>query len=265
MSSGKVTPSKLELLEYWDTFSVQRWYPMLATDGLTFATEFVALSVDDAREFVRYQEALLDTIPLGASSAATMLSYSRKEDGFPLLAALEQRLAEATARVVLRPGDSFFVKMSDRSPKDSVTEGGRIQRHLPAHTHRCQGADRSSSASGLPAVYRAFTEAMRVSNAAEALGLLLESFRTLEDVKLRLNLFADPSPQQPAVRHNWDLAIAVRRWQPGLDISMEFRMFVCKGRLTVATQYFYDCFFPVLVAHTAAIASRLYSFWEEVG
>jgi hypothetical protein len=240
------------LLEYWDTFSVQRWVRQLMP-GDTFETEFVPVSVEDAREFVAFQEHLLACIPAGRSCVEGALPPL--DDGaHPRLAELERRVAAAMD--TFRPaGCGAFVKLSDRSPKDAATEGGRIQRYLRRYCCRCSGADRGSTASGLPAVYRAFTRAMRAATAREAMYLLLESFRTLEDIQLRLEIMG----QAP---ETWDLAIAVRKWTQHLDVSMEFRCFVHRRRLTIGVQYFYDCHFPVCVRHAAAIADRVREFWE---
>lgn len=115
-----------------------------------------------------------------------------------------------------------FVKMSDRSPKDSVTERGRIQKFLANPLKEVENRDLASSEFGLPAVYRAFNQglylccryspqALKVTSAHEAMELLLTSFRTLEDVMMRLEYKSTL----------WELVIVVREWVD-FDPSLEY-------------------------------------------
>jgi len=142
--------------------------------------------------------------------------------------------------------------MSDRSGKDAVTEHGRINAFLEKPLKELEGQDYFTNHTGLPAVYRAFSQALKVTSGADALSLLLVSFRTLADVKMRLH-YAD----------TWELIIAVREWCD-MDPSLEFRGFIHKNSFTARSQYFYDCYFPVLKANEEKISSSIKAFWETI-
>jgi len=167
-----------------------------------------SLTPDDAAAFIQYQQKLLEDMSM---SADDVYDPAKIEDGLdtlpsyenePLLVAIEHKLEEM---IKVFGNKGAFVKMSDRSPKDSTTERGRIHRalnldfvaSLPAQEKRNYLA---SNATGLPAIYKGMMKSMKVTSGKEALRLLLMSFRTLEDVQMRLD-FKDQL---------WELDIVVR-------------------------------------------------------
>eukprot|EP00026_Physarum_polycephalum_P012212 Phypoly_transcript_12495.p1 GENE.Phypoly_transcript_12495~~Phypoly_transcript_12495.p1 ORF type:complete len:204 (+),score=29.82 Phypoly_transcript_12495:429-1040(+) len=101
-----------------------------------------------------------------------------------------------------------------------------------------------------PLVYIASAKALEVRSGAEALHLLLNSFRVLED----LNYYT----ANPTV---FPVCITLREW---VDIppSMEFRGFVCENQFTAMTQYFHESYFDDLVHKKEEVEILLREFWE---
>ncbi len=77
------------------------------------------------------------------------------------------------------------------------------------------------------------------------------SFRTLADVQTRLDY-------QETL---WELKLVIRQWVD-FDIAYELRGFVCNNRLTALSQYYYDCYFDVMVQQKELIAKSVQHFWE---
>lgn len=226
---------KWENFHYWNVFGMENWYPLLK--DFTFPTTLLPLSQEEALAFVDYQERALKSLDQADLPPVTS----------PVLKHLETRLEGALED---HPCGAF-VKLSDRCPKDGATGNGRIQQHLDAAIENVTERNITSNQYGLCALYTALHRAMRVESAEEALKLLLISFRTLEDVKKRLEYR----------ERTWSLCVAVRQW---VDFApaMQFRGFVYQGRLNALSQYFYDCYFPVLQRHKDKIEASLVSFWQ---
>lgn len=164
---------------------------------------------------------------------------------------LEQRMNPIIEQYV-KEGGGAFVKLSDRSPKDAATERGRIYKFLELPEAKGGGAlELSSNAVGLPAVYRAMMGSLKVKSGREALKLLLISFRTLEDVQIRLN-YQDKL---------WELKLVIRQWVD-FDIAYELRGFVCNNQFTALSQYYYDCYFDVVAQRKDLIAASVQHYWE---
>lgn len=94
------------------------------------------------------------------------------------LQSLAGRLDEAIASV---GGGAVVVKMSDRSPKDAVFVGGRIEAKLRDQFYQQQPRT-------LPTVYRAMMGAMVCRTGLECLALLMDSVRIWEDVSKRFEM-----------------------------------------------------------------------------
>lgn len=77
------------------------------------------------------------------------------------------------------------------------------------------------------------------------------SFRTLEDVQIRLN-YHDKL---------WELKLVIRQWVD-FDIAYELRGFVCNNQFTALSQYYYDCYFDVVAQQKDLIAASVQHYWE---
>lgn len=230
---------KFEEWKYWNSFSVSKWYPFI--EKLTFPSSFISISLDEARSIIKYQELVCEKY----IDSPDLPPYDD-----PLLEELENRLENAVQFF----GCGAFVKMSDRSPKDAATERGRIQAHLDQYLRPvCVGGEGNylNNWVALPAVYRAYMSALRVTSGREALQLILVSFRTLEDLKERV-AFADEL---------WELEIVIREWR-NFDISYEFRGFCCHNKFTALSQYYFDCYIEGIEKNKEKIELAIYGFWE---
>jgi hypothetical protein len=225
---------RLATFAYWDTFSVCEWYPIIAEH--TFPTTFVAVSQEEAREMLRLQMQMLET----GQTDVDMSSLG------PLLARMEEAVAEVGSAVV---------KMSDRSPKDAAFARGRVEKVLRE--------DFATAPRTLVTVYRAMMRSLRCDGRGEqqvagreALLLLLDSFRVLEDVRQRL-LYADQG-------HPWRLDVCVRKFDNRLDPVVEYRCFA-RGTLLVAVgQYIHDCCVAEICESHEEHAQAIQISWNRV-
>lgn len=259
---------KLSRFLYWDTFAVNRWYDAIQDD--TFETRFVPITVDTARVFTDMQaKILMEFIPFDDLPYPTQLAELEQE----IDAAIADLHLESNTCLynsflsqlksggyeLSQPSDvnRVFIKLSDRSPKDSATENGRIQRRMQIpeswfHLEKVElDALIESNRHGLPLVYRAFSDAVMCSTGREVIQLLLDSVRIYEDLQQRISY---------AGAHDWSLQLVVRKWYP-MPFEMEFRCFVKHNKLTAISQYFFDCFFPDVLAQKEDIRSTLSSYY----
>jgi hypothetical protein len=185
------------------------WYDRLK--HVTFATEFIPLSRDDAK---------------------TMCSaYKQKTGATAVLPHLVERLDAAIARF----GGVAFVKLSSRSPKDA-TVGGEETRALFLKHLACS-AEQDDNAKFV-SLNRAHIDALAVRSGTSALGLLLRSERIFDDLELALE------------SEGWNQHLVVRQWID-MPLSCEYRGFVHNGQLTALSQYFAPCFFAELQSEEA--------------
>jgi hypothetical protein len=193
MSDAEVAAHIGSLLD----FNIEVWLPLLG--DCTFATEFVPLSVDDARQ-LRDACAANDATGVGA---------------------LAERLAPALARQMADNGDrGAFVKLSSRSAKDAPG----ASRALDAAFHARCPPDASENAR-LRLLFEIATDFMRMRSAPQVVAALVASERVLQDMNValqRLDRFHEN--------------IVVRRWTD-IAVDMEFRGFVHCGRLCALSQY----------------------------
>lgn len=174
--------------KYWNKFAVSKWYSLI--EPYTFKTSFISISLDQTESIVKYQELIL-------------AQYLDSPELPPYDDYLLEQLESELDKVIKLFPQGAFVKMSDRSPKDAATERGRIQQHLSKFLEPIIAKEENSCLNnweGLPAVYRAMMASLKVTTGKEALQLILISFRTLEDLKERIQ-FKDSF---------WDLEIVVR-------------------------------------------------------
>jgi hypothetical protein len=205
---------------------IEAWYEALK--DVTFRTEFVELSIEEAR-------ALVETYWTWKRSGA--------DDGPlpPLLEALEKRVAAAME--ALESPCGVFVKLSSRSPKDSRLCQGRalglVQERLRARRAAGLTVDENDVTI---AIMAASMEALRLESARAVLVCLLTSDRVCEDdLPLALSF--------PA---RWSQHLCLREWVT-IAPSAELRAFVVGGRLTALTQYYVPVHFAELALQRARV------------
>lgn len=231
--------TNLATREYLLSGAVENWYNSLR--DLTFRTEFTMISREEAAVMIKCNQ---DN--KGGSGAPAVVP-----------AALDN-LVHHMNNIVAAFRIGVSVKLSTRSPKDSEA----VMAHAAAAYHarlvdgNIPGAPEKLEQ--LNARVIAFTEertrAAIATSGREALSMLLDSNRVLEDL-----LYAYQSEFQVT-----PLAIVAREWHSGIRPACEFRGFTWGGRLTCIGQYFYQMYFPELEAQRDVIARDLSAFVEVV-
>ena len=252
--------------------NLETYYDLLAPAGITFPTEFVPLSVEDARFFVAHYEAReaarahlvtqgVDEAQLDDVTAAYLAPGMREH-----IAVLEQRLAPALSTLMSRDSAACgcFVKLSSRSPKDAVVlqrrrilglfrgayahalaaVGGHVEKGSPADTN-----------ARIVAMLVSGTRALMVASSSEAIQLLRLSERIYQDCLLALD---------QAEHGRFKLNVCVRQW---VDIhpGFEWRCFCRPGdcAITCISQYCYLACFPAIAAlEPDVIARHVTAYYE---
>jgi hypothetical protein len=58
--------------------------------------------------------------------------------------------------------------------------------------------------------------------------------------------------------------VVLREWTEGLEIENEFRLFVCEGKLTAASQYDHYAFYPALHEAHASLQQEIHHVGRSV-
>lgn len=164
---------QIQTFQYWNSFAVFNWYSKL--ESITFKTDFVDVSIEQAKEFVKYQQRLLEMVCETDDDMPSFEEYNG-------LILLKKQLSKIISE------KNYFVKMSDRSAKDSATEHGRLEKHLKPliekeklkflNDEENDENDKNfdlkfknyllSNEIALPIVYKAFGLALQINNGKEA-------------------------------------------------------------------------------------------------
>lgn len=144
----------------------------------------------------------------------------------------------------------FFVRMSNRSPKDGMPlDRAALRRDflqelgVQDEGAACSSDDLMTNHSPndiMVAFSGAVSSALRVSNGREAMCLLLSSERVFSDLHLALDCAEHPDDR-------WGTYLIVREWDDQLRHDWEFRCFVKEGELYAISQYNHYCVFPEIV------------------
>jgi len=220
------------------------WYPRLAP--LTFRSEAVTMDREGAEALRRAAEDALAPTPVPGGKL-------RPED-YAKLEALRKLLDGA----IVRTGGTVFVKFCGASPKDAAVlkTGAREAAvaeldHVRKEVGEC--VDSTAVAYGVAGV-RGASQALRCSNAEEALWLLVNSYRVWQEVSAALS---DSSGGDD------NFSISVRAFEPQLRPETKLRGFVCNGRLTALSQCFMACRVPALADNPASLRTKVHSFFEK--
>lgn len=227
--------------DYLLSGAVETWYEDLR--DLTFRTAFTMIEPAEATAMIASNR-----VNAALASASTSASTSASSSGFipfaPVPAALNALARRMDALLAAFPRGAS-VKLSTRSPKDSAAV---MARAAAAYRARLDAHGNIPGVSGdelhqLNARVIAFTEertrAAIVRTGDEAVGVLLDSGRVLEDL-----VYAYESPDfDPR-----PLAVVAREWNANIRPACEFRAFTWNGKLTCIGQYFYQMYFPELEA-----------------
>lgn len=205
--------------EYFFQSGIDMWYEHLKE--FTFPSVSVDLSREEAQWIVHHwerkdkEQSELSDIPDVLSNVAHNIQST-----------MNQINSESASN------KSFFVKLSTRSPKDSNTAFKKAAEQYKKRVDELGNPDANKR-------WILLTEEMgkatSVTNALEALALLLDSERVYEDLKFALE---DSS--------NWNISIIIRIWDERVTLQSEFRGFCWNGELNCLGQYYHPLYFEEL-------------------
>lgn len=214
----------------WSSFNLDRYYAKLK--DVTVATSFV--EVDE---------------PLSLLHALSRKHITEEETRW--LKGFSGRLDAAMQSM---GGSSCFVKLQ-RSPKDAVDKPPL--REVVRDALRIELAvalNRKSELSQLDlmlALKQSFARALSCRKASQVLEIFGVSNRIVSDLVRFGNLFG---------RDTKEKLFAVVRLFREIPLHAEIRCFVYHRKLTAASQYFSELFFPQLQGQEAALSGRLFKF-----
>ena len=234
--------------------NLESYYTLLGPD-LTFRTEFVPLTIDDARFFVKHYEAreqfrsrlIID----GASEhdvdarSAEWITGAFQER----ISSLESRLAPVMASMMGAGSPGCFVKFSSRSPKDAAI----LKREKVSRIFRdeLQKLPDDSVNSRIIALLSSGGKMLCCATPTDAIALLRVSERIYQDCLLALD--------QP---DRFLMHMCVREWK-SISPRDEFRCF-CPfphGRMAAMSQYNMLAFWPELLEQREHVSQRVQEFF----
>eukprot|EP01120_Amphizonella_sp_Union-15-10_P013693 TRINITY_DN6420_c0_g1_i1.p1 TRINITY_DN6420_c0_g1~~TRINITY_DN6420_c0_g1_i1.p1 ORF type:complete len:287 (-),score=52.20 TRINITY_DN6420_c0_g1_i1:312-1130(-) len=220
---GYTKEEKQKTLEYWYEFNIANYYEDLKP--WTFETKFVEFSKKEASLFLK-------------KLARGLKLEEEEEESFRCF---EQRLSEAIDSIV-KTGRKVFIRLSTRSPKDVVDK--IPEKVIPLIRKELKKFKSSHPNNDLIAIRRAFAEVLSISDLNSAINLLAFSSRIISDLKRALEYGSE----------NWQIYLVVREFCK-VPIEGEFRGFVYNKKLTALSQYYTQCYFPILIQNKERIAN----------
>jgi len=224
---------------YLMQFDVEKWYT--AIQPHTFETHFVPLAIDEARAMAkRYKSSKVDD------------RVQLTEEEANLIEAVNKKISVSIDELKSR-NKTCFVRLSSRSPKDAGLDGDAQLKQLlneEINDFKQKGVAIDSNVK-LQALFNASARLMEVSSAEQAMNLLLSSERIYTDL-----CHAIDQPEE-----YWDMKIIIREFVK-LDVSYEFRGFVCKRVLTALSQYNDMCYYPHLKGKELEIVDKIFNFFN---
>lgn len=174
---------------------------------------------------------------------------------------LEGKL-DAAVRRAMSGGSGAFVKLSVRSPKDSIFNISRFYTEAREALIQMAGpslgpSDPMALSVQVAAIRHAAWRSMCVRSGREALELLLRSERVYIDV-LQHELFCKGSKVE-----NFNLNVHVAPFVETFDPQLEFRGFVAGGRRAALTTYSPFAYSAQLIPRKRAALARITSVWDE--
>ena len=188
-------------------------------------------------------------IPLNAADIDLMRKAIRcTQLGRPFPVEFDNRVEPKFLKKMKNVFDEFgscFVRMSQRSPKDSRIA---IEKGKRAFKGALESASNENERNIL--LVKSQKYGLRTENAQEAMELLLTSQRILDDL-------------EDCARFHFQPSIILRKW---IEIPewAEFRGFVDEGELMGLSQYFHYCYFPEIKENEQEILDRVRKCLEKV-
>ncbi|KAH3767205.1 cell division cycle protein 123-like [Pelomyxa schiedti] len=211
--------------------SFEAWYPALAPLGCTPRSRVIPLSPEQRKDMYR-----------------ACCSCRNKEDPAPALKS--PSLVDVVAKVqeaIMEFEGAAFVKLSTRSPKDAALQRPEYKIILKHLLSKGDGSDNSDTI----AVVTATRLAMKITNAEQAMQLLVNSERVYGDLMRALD--------HPKLVSQF--SIIVREWVPMMP-HQEFRAFISGSNVTAISQYCYYQYWPDVAKNKAVIGRRICEFLQ---
>jgi len=231
MSDTALTPYE----RYGFAFDIDQWYEQCKE--FTFRTTLLPITPTEARVLCNEYE----TITQAGGPTITV-------DEQQVLSDLKQRIQNTLESEFYDEEEgepAAFVRLSGRSPKDSVASSSTMSDNLTRNVYQLTYSYKSRSTppsemeirnDELIAYYTAQVESMKFSCAEDVLDIHCSSLRVYEDLQRMLEHKLD----------DWSLFMAFREFMPKVDIALEFRGFVYNAELTALSQYFDELYFQKL-------------------
>lgn len=147
-----------------------------------------------------------------------------------------------------------FVRLSSRSPKDSVQQN-LYDLYLEEKKLLLQEGYPDDDVASKIAFTRANVRCLRVHSAREALGLMLNSNRVHEDLQMMVKLTTLPDDATIT-------QIVIRKWEHILP-EFEFRAFIFNRKLTALTQYYKTTYVPQMGEQREKLEQLMKNFYSE--
>lgn len=184
-----------------------------------------------------------------------------------------------TARCCISRG--CFVRLCGRSPKDGEPLNRqavwddyiRTLKRISGHETSSDSAFNESAVdanSRLRAITHASARSFRCHSGNDVMGLLLTSERVhrwrvvCTAPPLTRFLIAACSDMIDWLTFGEPEQVVLREWTEGLEIENEFRLFVCEGKLTAASQYDHYAFYPALHEAHASLQQEIHHVGRSV-
>lgn len=269
------TPDELEdESKHWEAFfqsGCGSWFDHIKE--LTFSSTFCTLFPKEARIIVshwddlrRLRAKLADSFDENIIQTISTLQSAAVATLKPLQERLEVAIATETKR---SPVGKVFVKLSTRSPKDSKKALARAELAYKGRLLAAQSPLDENARWRI--LSEEVTNSSAVSNAADALELLLDSDRVYEDLEYALRGPTGKSATEVTghtdndadiKKLQWRMDIVARAWDPRLKPSSEFRGICWDGKLTCLCQYYHPLLFEELAEKKEQILSDILAVFD---
>ena len=216
-------------------FDIDVWDPRLK--AFTFPSYFLPLKRSEAAAIVRFYQYNNNIRPAELDGGDVAV-----------LRRLQGRI-QTTLDAHFPRGDTAFVRMCGRSPKDGdPLDPSRVMSAYEAAKRELVSAGGRDDDVMTRLLAIARTSVLSVTSAEETMSLLLSSERVFSDLR---DWLAWGEPEQ----------IVFRQWEPAMTYDFEFRVFVCGGAVTAISQYDHYGVYPHLTPLKARIQRALLAYW----
>jgi len=270
--TGFLTEQEIaEYDQYIKSFDIESWYETLKE--LTFPTEYIKIGFKEGQSLHALCQRVLeinkalaitddDAQKNGLLAELRNLDLTKISDLQSRIDAVIDRWRPKRAALPPDGGDEkqpnhneeaaefgVFAKLSSRSAKDATDAEQRLQALFQKY---CAESNAEDDNDRIAALIEAATHCMKVSSAQQILSMFIHSERIHHDLGSALKYGAEA----------FDQNVVIRRWIP-IAIDMEFRGFVCNGKLTALSQYNHFIRFDRLVKMKDALAEQIQNFFAK--